>query len=1127
MSRRFLLSLAVLSVVVGFAGALAAQSANSKLFGTVFDAQKLVLPGVAVHVRETRTGYTRNTVSNNDGYYEFQGLQPGDYEVSWELHSFTSGKARLKLEINQQLKLDLEMQVGNLETTITVDTAPPLVNSSDATIGTVIDQEKMQSLPLNGRHFLELSLLTPGAHTSHGAQMGNMNPLYWRPGQNSAISVGGGRADQNVYLLDGTINTDPAFNTYVISLSPDVVREFQTQSGSYSAEFGSQGTGVINVVTKTGTNSFHGSLYEFLRNSALDARDFTSPSKLPHFSQNQYGGTIGGPVKKDKTFFFGHFEGFRSVQGQSMIESVPMMALRDGDFSGMAAIYDPATTRANPSYDPSKPASSSNSKLIRDQFLNNIIPANRINPITQRVLKEFVPEPTGDQAMAGMASMGGGSFNNLQDNRQQRISNDQFTARIDRNMGNQNFYARYSLSRERGFTPENLPGFGTYHDNRVQNLTMTHNWVVSPTLVNSFRIGLQRMNLQREGQKGKEGRDLITELGITGVGYGGPAAFGLPQFVVQGYDPFGDQLLATPSEYHDTVYQFGDNLAKTTRSHSFKFGAEIRRFRWNMLGFFQNRGFYSFSPGFTTRTATNDGTGDALASFLLGLPVVKTRQAGYPSMHMRNTTFGVYMQDDWRLRKNLTLNLGIRYELVTNPNEANKPLTNLDFVGGQPVVYFAGQDGYPAGVQDTDKNNLAPRVGFAYSPWNQRFVVRGGYGIFYGQGDMNTWCNLVHNVPVVFPETQQSDNFTPAINTIGFNPAVLGKTTVSFTGVDPRGRSAYTQQYSLTLEGQVTKNDLIQAGYSGSISKKLQRAHLLNNALPGAGAVGPRRPFHTSTFVPGAQLDSNFIIFPMENTTFPISAINIIENSANASYNSGWILYKHQFSHSLSILTNYTYSRLLTDAPAFRSPANEPELPQNNNDLRSDWGLGGCHLAHRYVLSAQYAMPLRPGSKWLGTRVLSAIFGDWNIATIFQAQSGFPFTISVFGDTANAGTILNTNPVRASQVPNVPIYLPANQRSGDRWFNTAAFTTPPAFTFGNVGRNTVIGPGLNTLDLALIREFHVRESHALQFRAEFFNSLNHTNFGTPSRYVNTSQFGTVTEAATPARQIQFAMRYRF
>jgi hypothetical protein len=311
----------------------------------IYDSQKLVLPGVAVHVQDSRTGHTRSTVSNGDGYFELQSLLPGEYEVTWELAGFATGKSRLRLELNQQARLDLEMRAGEVQSTVVVEAAPPLLNSQDATLGIVVDQEKMESLPLNGRHFLELSLLTPGAHTGHGAQMGNMNPLYWRPGQNSAISVGGGRSNENIYLLDGTINTDPTFNTYVISLSPDVVREFQTQTGSYSAEFPSAGTGVINVVTKTGTNSLHASLYEFFRNSALDAREFTSPDTLPHFSRNQFGGTVGGPIQKDRTFFFGHYEGFRSVQGKSGVLTVPLMALRDGDFRGFAPIYDPRTTR--------------------------------------------------------------------------------------------------------------------------------------------------------------------------------------------------------------------------------------------------------------------------------------------------------------------------------------------------------------------------------------------------------------------------------------------------------------------------------------------------------------------------------------------------------------------------------------------------------------------------------------------------------------------------------------------------------------------------------------------------------------------------------------------------------------
>ncbi|HEV8132631.1 MAG TPA: carboxypeptidase regulatory-like domain-containing protein [Acidobacteriota bacterium] len=1114
--RKYGCAVYILLIALSAVSTTLSQSATARLYGTVFDPQRLVLPGVSIQVREVRIGISRNTISGADGYYEVQGLLPGDFEVTWELPGFSTGKTQVHLEVNQQVKLDLDMKVGDISTSVVVNASPPLLNSHDATLGTVIDQQKMESLPLNGRHFLELSLLTPGVHTSHGAQMGDRNPLYWRPGQNSAISVGGGRSNSNNYLLDGTINTDPSFNTYVISLSPDAVREFQTQSGTYSAEFGTAGTGVINVVTKSGTNEFHGSLYEYIRNSALDAREFTSPSKLPHFSQNQFGGTIGGPIQKEKIFFFGHYEGFRSVQGKSNIMTVPLMAFRAGDFRSYTPIYDPATTRSNSSFDPSKPASPTNPVLIRDQFPNNAIPPNRISPIALTVLQRFVPAPTFGSTLA----------NNYKDNRAQRLNNDQYTVRLDRNLKNGNLFGRYSLSNEGGFTPENLPGFGAFHDNRVQNLTISHNWAISPRLINDLHVGLQRMRLLRVSENGKSGRDLVKELGIPGVGFGGPEAYGLPQFVVQGYTPLGDSLLATPVSYFNTMYQVGDSVARTAGAHSFKFGGDVRRFRWNMLGFFQNRGFFSFSPGFTTRTASNDGTGNALASFLLGLPAISTRQAGIPSMTMRQTSFSGFLQDDWRVRRNLTINLGIRYEMVTPLKDIRKVLSNLDFVDGRPVAYLSSQSGYPKGLQFADKNNVAPRIGFAYSPGNQHLVVRGGYGVFYGMDDMNTWCNQVHNVPLVFPETNQSDNFIPSIQGIGFGPAILGKTVVSFTGLDPHARTSYIQQYSLTLERQLGKNDLVQLGYAGSVGRKLQRAHLRNNATPAPGPLGPRRPFRTVSFSPDSQLPAN-LPFEVQSLTFPVSAINILENSANSSYNSGWVLWKRQLSHGLSLLTNYTYSKNLTDAPAFRSPANEPELPQNNSDLAAEKGLAGCHVGHRYVLSANYEVPIHSGVRLLGSSWASNILGDWKIATIYQVQSGFPFSISVFGDTANAGSILNAHPIRANQLPGVPVYLPSDQRSGDRWFNTAAFVAPPAFTFGNVGRNTVIGPSLHTCDLALIRDLRLKEAHQLQFRAEFFNLLNHTNFNTPNRYVNTPQFGSVTESATPARQIQFALRYRF
>jgi hypothetical protein len=429
-----------------------------------------------------------------------------------------------------------------------------------------------------------------------------------------------------------------------------------------------------------------------------------------------------------------------------------------------------------------------------------------------------------------------------------------------------------------------------------------------------------------------------------------------------------------------------------------------------------------------------------------------------------------------------------------------------------------------------DRNNFAPRIGIAYSPGEGRYVFRAGYGMFYSYPDMNLWCNQVHNVPIVFPEGLQSDNFTPSISGFGFQPPVLGRTRVSFTALDPHARTPYIQQASLTIERKLTETMMVQVGYLGAWAKKLDRSRLANNAPPGPGGVQPRRPFQNISFLPGSELPPQ--IAPgatVASLTSPVSAINLLENSASSSYNSGWILLKRKFANNLSFLSSYTFAKNLTDAPAFRSPAMESEVPQNSYDLRSEWGLAGCDITQRFVTSLIYRVPLTmKGQAVEGVSGFAKLLvSDWQISAIYQIQSGFPYTVGVFGDTANAGSLLNVNPVRADVVPGVSPNLPGDERSGDHWFNTAAFRTPAAFVFGTAGRNTMRGPSLNKADVALERKFALREQAQLGFRAEFFNLFNHTNFDTPERFVNTPQFGTVTMAATSSRQIQFAMRLEF
>ena len=1093
-----------------------AQTTTATVSGLIVDSQRLPIPGATITIEDTSRGIRRTIGSREDGAFEIAGLQPGDYRLAVSLDGFATTELSVRLEVNQRLRVDVALQPRALAEDVVVRQAVPLVNTADASVGEVIDERQLSQLPLNGRQFLELALLVPGVHTSHGAGSGSTLPLYWRPGQNSAISVTGGRPSANAFRIDGTTNTDPSFNTYIVNLPPDAIREFQIETGSYSADLGAAGNGQVNVVTKSGTQEMHGSLYDHVRNSAFDARPFTNPDELPHFAQNQYGATLGGPFFRPRTFFFGSFEGLRSTQGQSMMMTVPLLAWREGDFSGAAPIYDPTTTRPNPDFDPSRPAGPNNSQMIRSQFPGNRIPIDRINPIAQRVLREFVPAPNMD-----------GTVNNYLDTRAHELRNDQGTLRLDyASESGTSLFGRYTLSKERGYTPENLPGFGANHDNRLQSVTGTVIQPLSTRLLHELRVGYTRMQLNRLGEAAN-GEDLVTSLGIRGVGFGGADAYGLPRFNVQGFDPIGDALLCTPCEYDNQLIQVGERLTWATGKHSLRIGGDVRYFKWDMLGFFQNRGFFQFTPGFTTRTASNDGTGQALASFLLGLPILAQRQAGLPSMNLRQTGYEVFVQDDWRVGTHLTINAGLRYEYATPLHDVNKILTNLAWIDGKPWAYAGGQAGYPKGLTYPDRNNLAPRLGVSFNPHGGHYVIRAGYGGFYAYPEMNLWCNQVHNVPLVFPEILSSNPFTPTISGLGFGTPVLGRTLVGFTAIDPHWQIPFIQQASASVEREFGGRLAVEAGYIGAWGRNLDRARLVNNAAPSPLPLGPRRPNQTISFIEGTQLPDTW---PIESLTFPVGPINLLEFTARSEYHAGYVQAKQRLAHGLSFLTSYTYSKSMSDSPSFRSAAMEPEVPQDSFNLDAEWGPAGCDLRHRFVASVIYQIPFSARSTSTESawhRAARWVLGNWQVAAIHQAQSGFPFTISVFGDTANAGALLNINPVRANVVPGVSPYLPEDQRTADRWFNTDAFVAPPAFTFGNAGRNSVYGPGLWKTDVTVQREFPVREDVRLEFRAEAYNVFNVTNYGTPERFVNTPQFGSVIMAATPARQIQFVGRLKF
>jgi hypothetical protein len=394
---------------------------------------------------------------------------------------------------------------------------------------------------------------------------------------------------------------------------------------------------------------------------------------------------------------------------------------------------------------------------------------------------------------------------------------------------------------------------------------------------------------------------------------------------------------------------------------------------------------------------------------------------------------------------------------------------------------------------------------------------------------MNTWCNQRHNVPYVFPETQQANNFTPPpplySTQLNFGQPVLGQTTVSFTGMDPHAPAQYIEQWSTSVEKSLGSATTLEVGYLGSHGLHLQRAHLINNAPPGLGPIGPRRPYPIISFVPNTTLPAG-VTYTAPATgcasgqmCFPVSSINLLENTAQSWYDAGYVNVRRRYQQGFTLLANYTWSKNLSDAPDFRSPMFESAIPQDNNNLAAEKG-PGCDVRHRFALSAVYDVPGLKNLRWA-----SLATKNWQLSTVYQVQTGFPFTVSVFGDTANTGTALGENPDRANYTGQA--IFGSGTRTSSQWFNRAAFATPPAFTFGNVGRNSVYGPGLQTLDLALARDFAIAERMKFQFRGEFFNALNHTNLGTPDRFVNTPQFGTITEATTPGRQIQLSARLSF
>lgn len=1054
-----------------------AQSFTATLRGTVRDQSGAVIPGATITVRNVSKGWTRTTVTNESGDYVVTQLPADSYAVTAQATGFkTEVREGIVLQVGQEARLDFTLVVGELEERVVVTAGAPLVQSENAMVGNVIDEQKVKELPLNGREFWQLAQLAPNVfNPPQGSTLG------FRGGFN----VAGNPEVNNYFLLDGIDNNDETTMQPTHRPSVDGIREFKVLTGIYSAEYGRHSGGQIIITTKSGTNEFHGTVYEFLRNDNLDARNFFLRGPKPELKRNQFGFSSGGPILRDRTFFFVTYEGLRLTEGVARLATVPTEKMRRGDLSEIATpIRDPQTGQP---------------------FPGNRIPEDRIHRIA-RALLEFWPLPN----QPGLANNYAFSSVRTQDQ-------DQFSVRVDHKLSQANsFFASYQFMQRENFEPSNplcgdrvIPGFGCTEPERTQHIAIVDTHVFSPRLLNEFRIGYNRMRTNRFHEDMRLG-NMVQKLGLPQGGpdgLAGPEFFntGLPQVRVSGLATIGGPT-NLPQGRRTNTYHIANSITYTGGDHTLKAGADVKRFIFNSFFTQFGRGDFFFNGQFT---------GNAFADFLLGLLRSTSRAPGEPFSNTYTTQAGFYLQDDWKVSPKLTLNIGLRYELNFPELERVNKMSSFDPATGLVPV----ADGRLIGVDASgnlvtmgrsplgrrlwrlDKNNFAPRFGFAYRLFgDNRTVIRGGYGIFYNQIVAgNGLSQMYRGIP--FRIRQTFTNTTARVVATWERPFPSGVAAGGFTphGINSDFPSAYMQQWSLGIQREVTPDLVVEATYLGSKGTHLPLLFDINQPEPGPGPIQPRRPW------------------PQWSNIFWRDAVG------TSNYHGFSLRIERRFAQGLSFLTSWTISKSIDlGAPPSTSGVGEADV-QNPRNLRAERGLSEFDARHRFVTSFVYELPFGRGRRWLSAAhpVLEHVLGGWQVTGILTLQSGRPFTVITSRDISNTG---GTNRPFVVGDPRVKKPTP------DRWFNTDAFSDvlpPGVFAYGNAGRNILIADGINNLDLGLFKNFHLGEERRLQFRAEFFNVANHANFGIPERNRASAAFGRVNATTTLNRQIQFGLKFIF
>jgi hypothetical protein len=1014
--RRFVLASTFILLSVSLWG----QSTTGTLFGVVTDSSGGLMSGVSVTAIQASTQISRTVTTNESGFYAIANLPADAYQVEFQRTGFKKEVHKgIHLRIGDDKRIESVLEPGQFNEIVTVEAPVSVLQTDAAALSTVIDGDQILGLPINGRQFTSLVQLTEGAVTA--APGSHLN-------SRGGFNAGGNDEHYTSSLLDGIDNVDPVIRNTSLPPSLEFIREFQFIESGYNAEFGRNAGAVINATTKSGSNAFHGSFWEYLMNDNLNAKNyFALPGDKPPLIRNQFGATIGGPIRKNKTFFFAGYEGLRMKAGLVRRAFVPTARMRSGDLGEFTKpIIDPSTGLP---------------------FANNVIPQNSIHAISREVVEAYpLPNATGPSANRIETA------NNIQ-------NGDDVTLRVDHSLTLHNMLTgRFSSSRIHVLDPfrnetgggVNLGDFGQTADRLRTNVMIGITTTEGGRFVNELRAGYNRFH-----------QPLIP------LNPGTPAqeplmgfekAF-LP-FSIAGFDPLGSGSIFDRTV---NVYNYTDSASYFAGNHQFKAGVDVLRYLFN---------FYLAGPNSFSFTGAR--TGNAFADFLLGLPTATKSVTGSPGGNPRKTEVAFYAQDDWKVTQTLTLNYGLRWEYYGRIIEQNDKQSI--WLASCNCIAVAGK-ALPRQLVGDDLNNFAPRLGIAYRPWGGRTVVRASGGIYY-DNDMRTNSEVMGNPPFAVNQIFNSSPVQPLTMDNPF-PSGSGIASVTPSTLDINFRDTYAESWNLSVQREIRSGTLIDVAYVASHTLKARRAININQPVNGV------RPYSGFT---------NIIA---------------IQQAGNSNFNSLQIKAERRFSKGLGFTSVYMWGHAIDDRPSTGT-----SLTQDNNNMSAERGDSDFDVRHRATFSGMYRIPFKR-------------LGDWNLTGILVLQSGRPFTVFFNQDWSGARSG-GDRPNAVDGVSTKPLDQGPNQ-----WINPAAFSVPARGTFGNLGRNTLRGPGYQALDVSLSREFQFRESGQLQIRLDAFNLLNHPNFNLPSSSLDptapssTSGFGVVSSTVGTERQIQIGLRIGF